>query len=100
MSSAVMKSLLAGSLLLSGCATQSYCLGKQHYDDAVSIAPLEASDGLSLPQSPTALHIPPPPAKDEPFGTPGKVANSPYSAQCLDRPPPLPPDVQAAPPKS
>ena len=56
------------TLLLTGCASNSYCLGKQDYQSAADLQPLQPVDGLKLPSSPTALKIPPPAAKPVPFG--------------------------------
>jgi len=96
----VFNCLIASSVLLAGCASESYCLRQQRYDKAQSVAPIAAGEGLSLPQSPTALKVPPPPANDTPFGillTGGRKSNNGTRVQCLDQPPPLPATIQNPP---
>jgi hypothetical protein len=92
---------LAGTLLLGACASKSYCLGQQKYDHVASIAPIHAVDDLQIPDSPTAMRVPPPVAPDQdlPYGQ--RVADprhpSRTKVQCLDEPPPLPPSAAVAP---
>jgi hypothetical protein len=86
------------SLLVTGCASNSYCLGKQPYENAEERPPLQSVGDLKLPDSPTALRVPPKPANPVPFG----VANAKGDGVCLDKPPaftPSSPVVPAAPPK-
>jgi hypothetical protein len=89
---AVRLPLLVATLLLGACAAKSFCVQPQRYDHVASIPPMTATDGLNIPNSPTALKVPPPPAQDVPFGNrlvdpthPGKLEYA-----CLDEPPPMP----------
>lgn len=84
--------LAAVSLLLGGCAANHYCLADQKYQHAENRPPLTPVVGLSLPDSATALRIPPPPVAAVPFG----VRNEAGEGVCLDKPPPMP-APQAAP---
>ena len=87
-------------LALAGCATGSYCEGQQDYQRAKSVPVLQPAGGLKVPESDTALRIPPPPAKAVPFGEPGKDEDGDDITLCLDKPPelpPLPPEVVAPP---
>jgi len=91
---AVRTPVLLGLLLLTACASKSYCVKPQKYDHVASIPVITAGDGLNMPNSPTALRVPPAPApaQDAPFGTrivdPKHKAITQYA--CLDEPPPLP----------
>ena len=71
------------SLVLTGCAGNSYCLGKQTYQGAEERPPLQSVEGLRLPTSATALKIPPAGPNPVPFG----VADSAGHGVCLDKPP-------------
>jgi hypothetical protein len=73
-------------VLLSGCASNRYCLGDQDYQRAESRPPIQPVEGLTFPDSASALRIPPPPAKSEPFGREDEHGDG----VCLDRPPTLP----------
>lgn len=73
------------TLVLTGCASNRYCLGEQDYQNAENLQPLQPVEGLKLPTSPTALKIPPPAAKPVAFG----VANAKGDGVCLDKPPPM-----------
>jgi hypothetical protein len=73
------------AVLATGCASNSYCLGKQDYDNAEDRIPLQAVSGLKLPESPTALRVP----KRTPDGVPYGVADAKGDGVCLDKPPTL-----------
>lgn len=81
-------------LMMAGCAGGGgYCLKAQPYDKAESIVPITATSGLSMPQSATALNVPPAPKTEAPYGVllpGGRKANEGKRVQCLDEPPPLP----------
>jgi hypothetical protein len=90
-------------LLLAGCAANSYCKGEQGYQKAASVPPLKpTAEGLKLPESPSSLRIPPPPANPVPYGETVKDADGDDMTMCLDRPPEMasnePPAQPVAPP--
>ena len=78
--------VLAG---LSGCATSSYCTDELEYQEAKSVPPITGAEGLALPDSPSALRIPPPPESPVAFGEIYKDAEGDERAHCLDTPPPI-----------
>lgn len=99
---AVRLTLIAAVGLLAGaCASKSYCLGQQKYDHVASITPIRGGEGLQIPQSPTAMLVPPPvlPDQDLPFGqrVADPVRRGRTKVECLDDPPPLPATAQVAP---
>lgn len=73
------------AVVLAGCAGNRYCLEPQAYQSAETYPPIAASGELSVPESPSALRIPPPPAKAVPFGFEDKTGE----VVCLDQPPML-----------
>lgn len=91
--------VLLGALLCAGCSSKSYCMKEQKYDHVASIPPVTGGDGLKIPNSPTALRVPPapPPAQDAPFGSKVIDPKHPHRTQyaCLDEPPPMPPGADA-----
>jgi hypothetical protein len=97
--SALRLPLLFGALLLAGCNSKSYCMREQRYDHVPSIPPITGGEGLNIPNSPTALRVPPaaPNAPNEPFGSTVVDPKHPGRTQyaCLDEPPPLPPNADA-----
>lgn len=74
---AVLLSLSA--LLLAGCASRNTCVGDTEYQQATSLPPPATVDGLKMPESASALRIPPPPAASKPQG----------ENVCLHTPPPI-----------
>ena len=76
--------VLAG---LSGCATSSYCTDEQKYQEAKSVPALNGADGVQLPESPSALRIPPPPESPVAFGEIYKDTEGEERVRCLDTPP-------------
>jgi uncharacterized lipoprotein len=75
-------------LMLSGCASNRYCSGDVSYQQAQTLPPPAAVEGLKMPDSPSALRIPPAPAKNVPFSTDVADAGKPGKtrAECLDMP--------------
>ncbi|HUS25486.1 MAG TPA: hypothetical protein VM369_11105 [Candidatus Binatia bacterium] len=92
----VLPALGAAMLLASGCAANGYCTGEFAYQKAGSVPPLKNAQGLKLPESSSALKIPPPPAQTTPYAQTVKDADGDDAVACLDQPPPMPPP---APPK-
>jgi len=84
------------SVCLCGCAG-SRCLGDQPYSHAPSIPPLKSAENLKVPESSSALKIPPAPANPVPFGEKVKNEKGDEEVQCLDKPPPMPPVTDAKP---
>jgi uncharacterized lipoprotein len=89
--------LVLGSLgLLSACSTNSYCLAEQDYQKARVVPELRSAEGLNMPNSPSALRLPPAPAQSEPFGR----TDAEGGGVCLDQPPAMAqPATPAAPAK-
>lgn len=81
-------------LALGGCAASSYCEGEQSYQAALSIPAVQTSEGLHLPESGSALRIPPPPAKSVPYGDTVTDEEGDEVVQCLDKPPAMPPPAE------
>jgi len=80
--------LLAAAVVLAGCASRDPCLRDTEYQQAGSQPPAVSVDGLKLPESASALRIPP---------APPSSATLP-EGQCLQTPPrmPEPPAEKAA----
>ena len=95
----VLLGVLLGVPLLGGCATKAYCMKEQKYDHIASIPPITGGEGLNIPNSPTALRVPPAPpeSQDAPFGSRVIDPKHPHRTQyaCLDEPPPMPPAPDA-----
>jgi hypothetical protein len=77
--------------VLAGCAVDSYCEGEQDYYKEGSVPPLKGAEGLQIPESASALKIPPPPTNPVPYGETVKDEDGDDVVRCLDKPPPLPP---------
>ena len=82
--------IVGSAFTLGACASNSYCLGEQDYQKAPSVPAIEPVDGLKVPQSQSALTIPPPPQKTEPFGKEVKNKDGDNETLCLDQPPKMP----------
>jgi len=88
--------LLAAScsalLLLSACGGVSrHCVGELDYQTAQTLPPPGQVDNLTVPESPSALRIPPPPQDPVPFAREVADPENPAKTRvdCLDIPPPL-----------
>lgn len=102
---AIMLVALSGLLLLSSCASYRRCAGTPAYQKEDSLPAPAPVEGLTIPDSPSALRIPPPPADPAPYGKKVKDPRGGSMYECLDVPPTLnPPPPPAAgstnPPKS
>ena len=74
---------------LTGCAASSYCVGEQDYQKATSVPPIRSAEGAPVPESPSALKIPDPPANSVAFGELSKDEEGDDEVRCLDTPPSL-----------
>ena len=74
---------LGSLMLLSACGTNSYCLNEQDYQKARVVPELRSADGLTMPNSPSALRLPSAPGAGQPFG----VEDEEGAGVCLDKPP-------------
>lgn len=92
--------VLLAILGLSGCATTSYCIDEQKYQQAQSVPPIKGTEDMQLPESPSALRIPPPTENPVAFGEIYKEEDGDERVRCLDTPPqmtlppPAPPPVE------
>jgi uncharacterized lipoprotein len=81
--------LVAG---LAACGSNRHCQGEFPYQKAQTLPPPAAVEGLSWPESPSALKIPPAPETTVPYATTVPDGKNPKKSQteCLDTPPRLP----------
>jgi hypothetical protein len=88
---------LAGALALSACATHSYCLAHQKYDHVPSVPEIKGAGDLQMPESATALRVPPLASgvEDVAYGNKVVDAKGKTQVECLDDPPPMPKDASA-----
>lgn len=89
--------LLIGGALLAGCSNTRRCEGEQPYQRAETLPAPAAVPGLTIPDSPSALRIPPPPPGAVPYGRKVEDGKSGTRYECLDTPPRLPPEPAPAP---
>ncbi len=84
-------SIASAAALLSACASTQTCKADADYRKAAAIPPIRAAEGLSLPQSPSALKVPDitpaaaQAAATQPMPRKGK------GTACLDYPPEIAP---------
>jgi hypothetical protein len=95
-----MRLLITGCLVLgvalAGCSATRRCEGEQPYQKAETLPTPGAIPGLTVPDSPSSLRIPPPPAEPVPYGR--KVVDADGHGtryECLD----MPPRMAAPPPE-
>jgi len=93
----IRSAVLLATLALGACAANSYCKGEQSYEKAPSVPPLKPVEGLALPDSPSALKVPPPPANPVAYGETVKDADGDEVVRCLDKPPDMPAPKPEAP---
>lgn len=101
MKSIVKLLILVPAVAVTACSTSSYCEDQQDYERAASVPPLKGDEALSVPESESALRIPPPPPNVVAFGETYKDEDGDDAVRCLDKPPemaPLPPEPQAVEP--
>ena len=95
--------LLVPVMALAGCAASTYCEGEQDYQRARSVPAPQSAAVLQIPQSESALRIPPPPENSVPYGEEYVDEDGDEVVRCLDKPPempapkPLPDDKPAEP---
>lgn len=87
----------AAVVLLGACSANRHCVGEFDYQKAQTLAAPAEVAGLKLPESPSALRIPPPPPGNVPYANtvPDPEEPGETRVECLDVPPRLP--VEAAP---
>ncbi|TJY61078.1 hypothetical protein E4T66_10635 [Sinimarinibacterium sp. CAU 1509] len=90
--------LLVASLALSACASNRHCAGVQPYQESKTLVMPTNIDGLTVPESASALRIPPPPEKPVGFGIEVTDPKDPEenTLECLDFPPRMPVEEAAA----
>ncbi|HEY1076132.1 MAG TPA: hypothetical protein VGE51_05545 [Fontimonas sp.] len=64
-----------------------HCTGELEYQKAETLPPPAAVEGLTVPQSPSALQIPPPPKSPVGFANQVTDAEGNPQTECLDMPP-------------
>ena len=81
--------VLAVAAITTGCATNSYCKAPQAYENAPSIPPIKAPEGLNISTPSTALKVPDVKVDSVTFGYYVPDQKKPNEAQlrCLDQPP-------------
>ena len=86
---------LAGALALSACATHNYCLAHQTYDHVPSVPEIKGTGDLAIPESATALRVPPlaEGVDDVAYGNHVVDGKGKTHVACLDDPPPMPKDA-------
>ena len=84
------RTLALAPVLLAGCAANSYCLGEQAYQAAPSAPTLKTVEGVKLPDSASALTIPPAPPSAAPYGRTYTDEDGDEKVACLDKPPAMP----------
>lgn len=91
--------ILGAVLALGGCASGGHCTGEFDYQKAESLPPAPQLAGIKQPESPSALRVPPAPAKPVPFAERVPDPENPKDeiVRCLDVPPPLPIEPAATP---
>ncbi|MCI0750056.1 MAG: hypothetical protein L0Y32_05895 [Nevskiales bacterium] len=82
--------VLLVALGLGACAPGWYCQGELEYQKAGSVPPLKMTPDLKLPESSSALNIPPAPKQSTPYGESYQDADGKERIRCLDMPPTLP----------
>ena len=93
----VLAAMLAAAT--AGCTTNSYCKSPQPYENAVSIPPIKAPEGLSIQSPSTALKVPEVKVDSVTFGyyVPDPKKPGETQLRCLDQPPALVLAPEAAP---
>lgn len=86
------------SLSLVGCATDRECTAKARYRQAESIPVIQGTGDLHLPESPSALRIPPLSEAAKAAAAEPVARGKGRRGACLDVPPQMPPQEESAPP--
>ncbi len=89
---------LIGATVLAACSNTRYCARPQPYENATSIPPIVAPEGLKIPTPSTALIVPEAQGDALTYGylSPDPAQPGKRRIQCLDQPPPIPPLADAA----
>jgi len=90
--------LMVASLALSACASNRHCAGVQPYQEAKTLVPPTSLDGLTVPESASALRIPPAPEKPVGFAIERPDPEDPgeTTMECLDLPPRMAVETETA----
>lgn len=83
--------IIAAVVLLGGCGTNRHCIGDFPYQSATTLPPPERVEGLTMPESVSAMRIPPPPEQAVPYALEVPDPENPGNTRvsCLDVPPPI-----------
>ena len=81
--------VVSSVLALSACGTTAHCRRPQEYQLAQDRAPLVGAEGQELPESASALRIPPPVENPVGFGAKTSDDKGNEAWSCLDIPPKL-----------
>lgn len=90
---------LAAALFVTGCTTNAYCKSPQAYENAPTITPIKAPEGLNISTPSTALKVPDVKVDSVTFGyyIPDPAEPGKSQLRCLDQPPVLVLAPEAAP---
>ena len=77
---------LAAVASLSACATNTQCNASSDYRNATSVEPIKGIGAISVPESPSALRIPPATRQEASAATPAPAKVN-RRTSCLDFPP-------------
>lgn len=86
------------SLSLVGCATDRECTAQASYRQAESIPVIQGTGDLHLPESPSALRIPPLSEAAKAAAAEPLPRGKGRRGACLDVPPQMPPQEESVPP--
>lgn len=81
--------VVAVAAITAGCSTNSYCKSPQPYENAPSIPPIKAPEGLNISTPSTAFKVPDVKVDSVTFGyyVPDPVKPGESQLRCLDQPP-------------
>lgn len=77
----------AATLLLGACSPTRYCTGTKSYQETEVLPPLKGTDELTIPQSQSALLVPPGLGTTDGFSETYVDAEGKSRERCLDLPP-------------
>lgn len=74
-------------VLLAACSSTHHCVKEQDYQKAKTVAPIQSVDPLKIPESPSALRVPPAAPGAARFGEKVHDKGGDEKWRCLDIPP-------------